>query len=134
MRGCLKPGGFWLGGYPGFNQKRCTPFGIPPSFKYLKCRRVDGFLPKLKVDVCILRCRLVSRRCHNISTILQLSPAPLRTVLALFTHTAPHVVVHEILEHADLDAWTRKRKTLLHKIELLPAHAPLTAAAVKPFA
>ena len=36
-------------------------------------------------------CRLVSRRCYYISTIRQLSAAPLRTVLALLTHTAPHM-------------------------------------------
>ena len=36
-------------------------------------------------------CRLVSRRCHNISTIPRLSAAPHRTVLALLTHTAPHM-------------------------------------------
>src|SRR3990172_5650849 len=46
----------------------------------------------LQVDVCVLRFCLVSRRCHIISTIHQLALAPLRTVLALFTHTAPHIV------------------------------------------
>ena len=40
--------------------------------------------------------RLVSRRCHNISTILQLSPAPLRTALAQFTHAAPRKIIHQI--------------------------------------
>jgi len=54
--------------------------------------RVDQFLPMLQVDVCVLRFRLVSRRCHIISTIHQLALTPLRTVLALFTHTAPHIV------------------------------------------
>ena len=39
-------------------------------------------------------CRLVSRRCHIISTLHQLSPAPLRTVRALLTHTAPQTVIH----------------------------------------
>jgi hypothetical protein len=34
-------------------------------------------------------CRLVSRRCHIISAFHRLAPAPLRTVLALLTHTAP---------------------------------------------
>ena len=33
-------------------------------------------------------CRLVSRRCHNISTIHQLAPAPHRTGLAVFPHPA----------------------------------------------
>src|SRR3989304_7012084 len=46
----------------------------------------------LQVDICVLSFRLVSRRCHIISTIHQLALAPLRTVLALFTHTAPHIV------------------------------------------
>ena len=54
--------------------------------------RVDQLLPMLQVKVCVLCFRLVSRRCHIISTIHQLSLTPLRTVLALFTHTAPHIV------------------------------------------
>ena len=40
--------------------------------------------------------RLVSRRCHSISTISRLSLTPLRTVLAQFTHTAPHMFIHQI--------------------------------------
>jgi len=35
-----------------------------------------------------------------ISTIHQLSPAPLRTVLALFTHTAPHMVNSRSIRYA----------------------------------
>lgn len=46
--------------------------------------RVDGVLPKLQVDVCVLGLPSGSRRCHKISTILKLSAAPLRTVLSRY--------------------------------------------------
>ena len=46
----------------------------------------------LQVEGCFLSFRLVSRRCHIISAIHRLLSAPLRTVLALFTHKAPHMV------------------------------------------
>ncbi len=41
-----------------------------------KLSRVDRFLPILQVDVCFLCYRLVSRRCHIISTIDPLPPGP----------------------------------------------------------
>jgi hypothetical protein len=50
--------------------------------------RVDRFLLMLQVEVCFLCFRLVSRRCHNISTIHQLAPAPHRTGRAVFPHPA----------------------------------------------
>jgi len=40
-----------------------------------------------------------------------LSPAPLRTVLALFTHTAPHIVIHLESKHTD---------SLLYDVILFP--------------
>ncbi len=54
--------------------------------------RVDRFLRTLQVEVCLLCFRLVSRRCHKISTIHPLAPAPHRTVRALFTHMVIHKV------------------------------------------
>ena len=43
----------------------------------------------VQVDVCLLCCRLVSRRCHTISTIQPLLPAPRRTGLGVLHHPAP---------------------------------------------
>ena len=70
----------------------CTLHWIPPGV----IGRVDGFLPKPQVEVCVLCFHLVSRWCHKISTVLQLSPAPLRTVLAQLTHTAPRKAIHRL--------------------------------------
>ena len=43
----------------------------------------------VQVDVCLLCCRLVSRRCHTISTIQPLLPAPRRTGRGALHHPAP---------------------------------------------
>ena len=43
----------------------------------------------VQVDVCFLCCRLVSRRCHMISTIQALLPAPRRTGRGALHHPAP---------------------------------------------
>jgi len=50
--------------------------------------RVGRSLLLVQAEVCVRRFRLVSRRCHSISTIQQLCPAPHGTVLALLRHTA----------------------------------------------
>ena len=62
----------------------------PPKTKLISFRRVDQFLPCYRLRFVFSVIHLVSRWCHNISTIHPLSLAPLRTVLALLTHTAPH--------------------------------------------
>ena len=43
----------------------------------------------VQVDVCLLCCRLVSRRCHTISTIQPVLPAPRRTGRGALHHPAP---------------------------------------------
>jgi hypothetical protein len=43
----------------------------------------------VQVDVCLLCCRLVSRRCHTISTIHPLLPAPRRTGRGALHHPPP---------------------------------------------
>lgn len=58
--------------------------------------RVDRFLQMLQVEIRVLCFRLVSRRCHSISTIHPLAPAPHRTVLAQLTHTAPQNVTSQV--------------------------------------
>ncbi len=50
--------------------------------------RVDQPLPMLQVEVCFLRFRLVSGRCHYISTIHQWAPDPHRTGYVVFPHPA----------------------------------------------
>ncbi len=52
-------------------------------------------------------CRLVSRRCHDISTFHRLAPAPLRTVRALLTHTAPQIVIRTPIKQVYPHAWFR---------------------------
>ena len=94
--------------------------------------RVDQLLPMLQVDVCVLRFCLVSRQCHMISTIYQLSLTPLKTVLALFTHTAPHMSTHRKSEHTDPDPWLRQRIPLQHCLELFPIETVLLPPTVQP--
>ena len=66
-----------------------TPFSFfVNSLPVVFLSRVDRFLPMLQVEVCFLCFRLVSRRCHIISTIHLLAPAPHRTGLADFPHPA----------------------------------------------
>ena len=60
-----------------------------------------------------------------------LAPAPLRTVLALFTHTAPHIEL-QITEHTDLNPWFRQWKSLQHYIEFLPIKATPLSSTVQP--
>ena len=64
--------------------------------------RVGGELPSYRSRFVFSVCRLVSRRCHDISTILGCHPAPHRTVLALFMHTAPHIVLRSQSDLVDL--------------------------------
>ncbi len=52
-----------------------SPFNSAFDRRFFFCR-VDWGLPMLQADVCVLCCRLVSRRCHNISAIHQLHPSP----------------------------------------------------------
>jgi len=59
--------------------------------------------------------------------------APLRTVLALFTHTAPHVDCRLPSEQGDCNPGCRQGKSLGHQGELLPVQTPLAASATQPF-
>ena len=50
-------------------------------------------LPVRRLSFVLSVCRLVSRRCHIISTFHQLVPAPRRTVRAQLTHMAPQTII-----------------------------------------
>ncbi len=76
--------------------------------------------------------RLVSRRCHKISSILRLCPTPHRTVRARLRHTALQMSIDRsdaIPDEIDHDARSGKWMSLQHQIELLPVQsAPLAPA------
>ena len=69
----------------------------------IELSRVDRFLPMLQVEVCFLRFHLVSRRCHNISTIHQLFPASHRTGHAVFPHPALQTGSHHSRVNPTID-------------------------------
>jgi hypothetical protein len=70
------------------------------EFAIQRICRVGGGLPSLGTGFVFSVCRLISRRCHIIPSILSCPSAPLRTVLALLTHTAPHSVFHMLSQQA----------------------------------
>jgi hypothetical protein len=85
---------------------RCAINMICIFYKY-GIGRVGRFLPVCRLRFVFSVCRLVSRRCHIISTFHQLAPAPLRTVLALLTHTAPQIVIRTLIEQVHSHARSR---------------------------
>jgi len=67
-------------------RKQNTPLNVNTIMRRLS--RVDRFLPIFRLMFVFSVCRLISRRCHIISTIHPLAPAPHRTGLADFPHPA----------------------------------------------
>jgi len=73
-----------------FSSKKTLLLACGLLFSLDRCLwRVGRVLRVVQVDVCLLCCRLVSRRCHTISTIQPLLPAPRRTGLGVLHHPAP---------------------------------------------
>ncbi len=56
--------------------------------------RVGGGLPSSRTRFVFSVCRLVSRRCHAISSILGCPARPSQNRAALFTRTASHIAFH----------------------------------------
>jgi hypothetical protein len=77
-----------------------------PVCTHRRCR-VGGGLPRGRTGFVFSVCRLISRRCHIIPSVAGCPSAPPRTVLALFTHTAPHSAIHTLsCMLCDAISWT----------------------------
>ena len=82
------------------------------------CRRLG--------EVCVLCCRLVSRRCHAISPIRRLFPAPRRTGLGVLHHPAPSLSPSRLDSPRTLNSrrYTSKDALRLRACPAAPARQP----------
>ena len=86
----------------------------------------------VQVDVCLLCCRLVSRRCHMISTIQPLLPAPRRTGRGALHHPAPSLSPPRRLRIEVMNNLHSGKPTCNDCPERRPRHRTTLAAPVEP--
>gem|GEM_PF-5942452 len=93
-------------------------------------------LPVCRLSFVFSVCRLVSRRCHIISTFHQLAPAPRRTVLAQLTHTAPQTIIRALIERPDAEQFCGHRFSVrpVFPYSARPCVASFSPAALPAFA